>query len=34
MQATWTGGTWSVSNTGIGEAFGSILQHWTGSQLA
>ncbi len=33
MQASWTGSTWSVSNTGIGEVFGSILQHWTGADL-
>lgn len=33
MTATWTGSSWNVSNSGVGEVFGSILQHWTGSSL-
>jgi hypothetical protein len=33
MQASWNGSNWSVSNTGVGEAFGSILQHWPGATV-
>ena len=31
MTASWSGGTWSVGNSSVGEAFGSILQHWPGA---
>jgi hypothetical protein len=30
---SWNGSSWSVVNSGVGEVFGSILQHWTGSEL-
>ena len=30
---TWNGTTWTVANSAVGEAFGSILQHWTGSTV-
>jgi hypothetical protein len=33
MTASWTGGSWNVSNSGVGEVFGSILQHWTGATV-
>ena len=33
MQASWTGATWTVANTAVGEVFGSILQHWTGAHV-
>ena len=29
----WTGSTWTVTNSAVGEAFGSILQHWTGATV-
>jgi hypothetical protein len=35
FQPTWNGSTWTVANTTtlLGEAFGSILQHWPGSTV-
>ena len=30
---TWNGSSWSVANSSVGEAFGSILQHWPGADL-
>ena len=33
FQPTWTGSGWNVVNTAIGETFGSILQHWPGSEV-
>ncbi len=33
MVASWNGTTWTVGNSAVGEAFGSILQHWTGALL-
>lgn len=33
FQPSWTGSTWQVANTGVGEAFGSILQHWPGATV-
>ena len=33
MTASWNGTTWTVANSNVGEAFGSILQHWTGAQV-
>ncbi|MFY9342619.1 MAG: hypothetical protein WAT39_09020 [Planctomycetota bacterium] len=30
---TWTGSTWTVANSGPGETFGSVLQHWTGADV-
>jgi hypothetical protein len=30
---TWNGTTWSVANSAVGQAFGSILQHWTGAEV-
>jgi hypothetical protein len=31
--ASYSGTTWSVANSGVGETFGSILQHWPGATL-
>ncbi len=33
FQPTWNGSTWTVANTAVGEAFGSILQHWPGAHV-
>ncbi|MBL8727731.1 MAG: hypothetical protein JNM25_04825 [Planctomycetes bacterium] len=33
FQPTWSGSTWNVANTAVGEAFGSILQHWPGATV-
>ncbi len=33
FQPTWTGSTWTVANTAVGEAFGSVLQHWPGATV-
>ncbi len=33
MTASWNGSTWSVANSAVGEAFGSILQHWPGATV-
>ena len=30
---TWNGSAWTVANSAVGEAFGSILQHWPGSTV-
>ncbi|MBL8756342.1 MAG: hypothetical protein JNK15_23815, partial [Planctomycetes bacterium] len=30
---TWNGTSWSVANSAVGQAFGSILQHWTGAEV-
>ena len=30
---TPNGGNWTVANSTVGEAFGSILQHWSGSSV-
>jgi len=30
---TWSGTTWTVANSGVGETFGSVLQHWPGADL-
>ncbi|MBL8737361.1 MAG: hypothetical protein JNL12_13105 [Planctomycetes bacterium] len=30
---TWSGSSWSVGNSAVGEAFGSILQHWPGATV-
>jgi len=31
--ASYSGGAWTVANSAVGEAFGSILQHWPGATL-
>jgi len=33
FQPTWSGSTWSVANTAVGEVFGSVLQHWPGATV-
>lgn len=33
FQPTWNGSSWTVANTAVGEAFGSILQHWSGATV-
>jgi hypothetical protein len=30
---SWNGSTWTVMNSGPGETFGSVLQHWPGADL-
>lgn len=30
---TWGGSTWTAPNSAVGEAFGSILQHWPGATV-
>jgi hypothetical protein len=30
---TWTGSSWNTPNNGVGQVWGSILQHWQGASL-